>query len=281
MTEGGDQGRQPGGYGDSGGYGDPTGYGQQGYPPAPTPPWGDHSGQQPAQPYGQPAGESTGSRSDAYPAVPAPYGQGGDRGYGQQAHGQPDYGQQAAAQQGYGQGYGQQGYGSPQGYGQGQWGGPPPGYGTAPAVDYASWGQRALALILDGLFSLLLYLPGIVLLSIGAAMSDSGDGGGPLIIVGAVLMFAAFVVQIWNTGWRQGAQGWSWGKQVMKIKLVRAADAQPPGGWLGIGRLLLRTALGNITFGIYTLLTYLWPLWDERKQSLDDKMLSTLVVRAR
>jgi RDD family len=56
---------------------------------------------------------------------------------------------------------------------------------------------------------------------------------------------------------------------------------QPPGGWTGVGRLFLRTLLGNVTGGIYTLLTYLWPLWDDKNQTLDDKMLSTLVVKAR
>jgi hypothetical protein len=31
----------------------------------------------------------------------------------------------------------------------------------------------------------------------------------------------------------------------------------------------------------YTIVDYLFPLWDEKKQTIDDKILSTLVVRAR
>jgi uncharacterized RDD family membrane protein YckC len=54
----------------------------------------------------------------------------------------------------------------------------------------------------------------------------------------------------------------------------------PPGGGIGLGRYFVRQLLGGVSAGIYTLLTYLWPLWDERKQSLDDKIFSTLVVRA-
>jgi uncharacterized RDD family membrane protein YckC len=104
---------------------------------------------------------------------------------------------------------------------------------------------------------------------------------GGVVAVGVILCVAAFGWQIWNLGWRQGSVGWSWGKQVVGIKLVRESTAQPPGGWIGIGRLFLRYILGQVTFGIYTLLTYLWPLWDEKNQSLDDKMLSTLVVRVR
>jgi len=52
------------------------------------------------------------------------------------------------------------------------------------------------------------------------------------------------------------------------------------GGWIGLGRFLVRTLLGAITGGVYTILTYLWPLWDEKKQTLDDKIFGTLVVRA-
>jgi uncharacterized RDD family membrane protein YckC len=216
------------------------------------------------------------------PLPPEDSGQGGasPQGWGQDP-GQQAYGQQGYGQQGYGQGYGQQGYPQPYGQPYGQpWA--PPGYGGMPPVEFASWGQRAGAYILDGLFSLALYLPGIIILIVGAVQTDNGNEGvgGTLIAVGAVLMLAAFAVQVWNQGWRQGAQGWSWGKQVMKIKLVRTTDAQPPGGGLGIGRLLLRNVLGNVTFGIYTLLTLLWPLWDEKNQSLDDKILNTYVVRA-
>jgi uncharacterized RDD family membrane protein YckC len=222
---------------------------------------GGEQGQQ--QPYGQ--------YGQGFPPPPtAPPGYGEPYGQGQQPS--PYAGQQQGGQQ-----YG--GYPQPP-YGQAPW--TPPGYGGLPNVRLASWGQRAAALILDGLFALLLNVPGTILVIVGAATADSGnDGAGAaLIIVGGVLLLAALVVQLWNQGWRQGAIGWSWGKQLMRIKLVRITDARPPGGGLGIGRLLLRGLLGGITFGVYTLLTYLWPLWDEKRQSLDDKILNTLVIEA-
>ena len=163
-----------------------------------------------------------------------------------------------------------------------------PGYGgpagLPPGVRLATWGQRAIALVLDWLFAALLYIPGTVVLVIGAVRADDAgrvDGASAgLITVGSLLMLAAVVVQLWNQGWRNGSQGWSWGKQIMRIKLVRLADAQLAGGWVGLGRLLLRGFLGSITGGIYTVLTYLWPLWDQRVQTLDDKIWSTLVVDA-
>ncbi|MFL6128373.1 MAG: RDD family protein [Mycobacteriales bacterium] len=267
--------------------------------PPPVPPWGQQPPQygqpqygqpQYGQPqYGQPQYGQPGYGQPQYGQQPQqPYGQ---PGYGQPGYGQPQYGQQPQ------QPYGQPGYGQPQ-YGQQPYGqypappygsspyGAPPGYGAGlpPGVELATWGQRAAALLLDWLFSLLLSLPGVILVTIGAASTDT-DGttsaaGGTLIAVGVLLCVAAAVVGIWNLGWRMGKHGWSWGKQVMKIKLVRMADGVPPGGGVGLGRYFVRALLGGITFGLYTLLTYLWPLWDERRQSLDDKIFSTLVVRA-
>lgn len=40
-----------------------------------------------------------------------------------------------------------------------------------------------------------------------------------------------------------------------------------------------QAVLGGITFGIYTLLDYLWPLWDRHGQSLHDKVAGTYVVK--
>ena len=275
-----------------------------GYPPpwAQQPPGGEQGyGQQPS---GQPDYREQPSGQPDYREQPSGQPGYGQPGYGQPSYGQPSYGQPGYGQPGYGQpSYGQPSYGQPS-YGQQQpyqqpptqqpygqpappypgggygWGGPP---GVPPGVRLASWGQRAAALILDWLFGTLLYVPGAVLLSIGAvqASDDGSDAASTtLIVLGSVLMFAALVVQLWNQGWRAGAEGWSWGKQVMKIKLVRLADARPPGGGVGLGRFLVRGLLGGVTGGIYTILTYLWPLWDERRQSLDDKIWSTLVVEA-
>src|SRR5215203_4533713 len=102
-------------------------------------------------------GEDQGQRYGQYgpglpPAPPAP-----PAGYGD------PYGQtHAAPQQPYGQQlYGQQPYGQP-------W--VPPGYGGRPAVRFASWGQRAAALVLDGLFSFLLCIPGTIVVVVGAVL---------------------------------------------------------------------------------------------------------------
>ena len=282
------------------GYAQP-GYGQQ-------PPGGQQypqPGQQgyDQQPYGQPGYDQQGYGQQQ---PPQPSGQ---QGYGQQGYAQPGYGQQPGypqqpygQQPGYGQpGYGQQPYGQP-GYGpagqypqtayqqnpyaQAPWA--PPGYGAPPA-NLASWGIRAGALLLDGLFAGLVSLPGVIVLIAALASADTEtdaagtttitDVNGGLLALGIVLLLVAVVFQFWNYGWRNGSKGCSLGKQVVGIRLVSMATGQPPGGWVGLGRFLVRNLLGALTGGIYTILTYLWPLWDEKKQTLDDKIFSTLVVR--
>ena len=279
-------GQQP----DYGQSGPPSGqqpaYGQSGPPSGQQPAYGQSgppSGQQPA--YGQQSaygqGEMPSGQQPAYGQTSAPaYGQQQPYGYDQAPYGQQGYEQQPA--------YGQQGYGQQAGYGQSPWGSAPPGYGR-PQADYASWLSRAGALILDGLFGLLLFIPAGIAFGVTFGTADTTtnlDGttevtnlNGGLLALAAALAFAAALVGIWNQGWRQGAKGWSWGKQVVGIKLVSEATGQPPGGGLGLGRLFLRSLLGIVPF--YTIVTYLFPLWDEKKQTIDDKILSTLVVRAR
>jgi uncharacterized RDD family membrane protein YckC len=285
-------------------FGDPIPSGQQ--PPAAPGYGGEAYGQQPpAQPgqgygqqppgqhgYGQPPGQQTWGQQPS-----------GQQGYGQPP-GQQTWGQQPSGQQGNGD-PGQQGYGQPYGqsgqypstayqqnpyqqnpYAQPPWA--PPGYG-APTANLASWGIRAGALLLDALFAALSSVPALLALFGAIASADTvteADGtttirdiNGGLLGLAFLLFLVPVVFQLWNDGWRQGAKGWSWGKQIVGIKLVSIATGQPPGGWTGVGRFLVRNLLGALTGGIYTILTYLWPLWDERKQTLDDKIFSTLVVR--
>ena len=145
----------------------------------------------------------------------------------------------------------------------------------------ASYGQRVAAYLIDALIALLLTVPGTVLIVVAAVAADDGDVNGGLIALGVVLILAGVVVHVWNQGWRQGAVGQSWGKGIMRIRLVRMADGVPPGGGIGLARYFLRQLLGNATGGVYTVVDLLWPLWDERRQTLDDKIVSTLVVEAR
>lgn len=218
----------------------------------------------PDQPSGDP--NQGGTTPGGYPSYPA--SDASQQGYGQQP---PGYGQQ---QPGYGQqpDYGQQ----PPGYGYG-YGGPQQG-----AADYASWGSRVGAILIDGLIAA---IPGIILIVIGVVIGTSGaetdpvtgdiSGGNPAgILVGLLGYAVIFAIAIWNQGIRQGKTGQSIGKGVLNIAVVRADNGQYLGAGQGFLRWLVYQILGGACF-----LDYLWPLWDDKNQSWHDKIVSSVVVR--
>lgn len=252
----GQYGQQPGQYGQSpqdgppssypgqpGQYGQQPGYGQPGY----------------GQPgYGQQYGQSPHDSPSSYPGQPG------------QAPGQPgQYGQPPAQPGGYpGQpgAYGQQPYGA-QPYGAQPYGGY--GYGGQPTGELAGWPIRVGASLIDGIIYAIPYLIGSLIASSG----DSGDAGPALIS----LVFYAIALGIWiyNRLIQQGRTGQSWGKKAVGIKLVGADTGQP----IGAGKAFLRE-LTHILDSLPCYLGYLWPLWDEKKQTFSDKINNTYVVRA-
>ena len=269
------QSRQPGqggyGPGGQGGYGQ-GGYGQSGQP------GGNQGYGQPTPPPGY--GPPSGNQGYGQPTPPPGYGQPG--GYGQDGNGQRagytqqvNYGQQA----GYGQGsYEQSGpyappgqpYGAPsQPYGQ-----PPTGYQPGPAAQfgtggygqspYASWIVRVGSYLLDA-------LPSWVLIAIGATLLAHGGGGGA---IGAIFYLAALGWVGYNRWYRAGTTGQSLGKSVTNVRLVNEETAAP----IGAGLAFLRD-LAHFVDAVICYVGFLFPLWDSKRQTLADKIVSTVVVR--
>src|SRR6478735_1428035 len=181
-----------------------------------------------------------------------PYGQPAQPAYGQQPN---PYGQQANP---YGQQptYGQVAYGQPE-------------YAQAPS--YASWLQRVGAYIIDGLVLFVAYLPVVI----GGVISGSSSSGSSalgllLTLVGWVLYIGVFV---WNTCLKQGRTGYSIGKGVLGIKLVSEATGQPVGGGMSFVR-----QLAHVVDSVACSIGYLWPLWDRKRQTFADKIMSTIVI---
>jgi uncharacterized RDD family membrane protein YckC len=162
---------------------------------------------------------------------------------------------------------------------------PPQGFGPPPlppGVTYASWGLRAAAFLVDVLALFALLIPvGAIGGGLVEALSDPVTNEPPVwaIVLAVVLGLAVLGVWLRMYSWQAGSIGQSWGKRVVGIHLVAQRTLRPPGGWTGVGRYLLRSALGNASCGLYTLVTFLWPLWDERNQTLDDKIVNTVVIR--
>ena len=243
----GQQGYEQQGYGQPGygqGYGQPA-YGQPAHgQPSPEKPSFEKAS---ADPYAQ---TSLGQPGHPQPGYPQP-------GYGQPAYGQPAYGQPAYGQNGYGQnGYRQGGYGAA-GY---------PSPTRSPASAYAHWGQRVGSTLIDGL------VPGAAFGIIAAIFAVIGNES--LLAIGLGVGYLAVIgFALWNNGYRQGTTGQSLGKQVLGTKLVRARDGQPVGFGMAVGRQFL-----HILDGMPLYIGYLWPLWDERRQTFADKVVDTVVV---
>jgi uncharacterized RDD family membrane protein YckC len=244
-------------------------YGSPPDPPQPDPNVPGASGDQP-DPYGAPAPPNPYGGTHAAPPPPNPYGQPQPGPYGEPTP-----------------------YGDLNPYGGQTASVPPPNpYGGQPTTGptfvfagYASWISRVVAYLIDGFLGGLASFPiwiGYGLLISNATTTTDAQGvehihfhsaaGSTLLILIGVLTGLAFFV--WNQCIRQGRTGATIGKSVLAIRTVHA-DMQPIGAGLAFLRYLL-----NIVNGLPCYLGYLWPIWDDKKQTFADKIMSTYVIKA-
>ncbi len=126
-------------------------------------------------------------------------------------------------------------------------------------MTYANWPQRVGAYLID-------LVPVFVLILIGRA------AGGAIFIV---LYLASLAVSIYNRWILAGKSGQSWGKQVLGIRLVKEDTGEPIGGLMAFVR-----DIAHIVDSIICYIGFLFPLWDSKRQTLADKIMSTVVVPA-
>jgi uncharacterized RDD family membrane protein YckC len=159
----------------------------------------------------------------------------------------------------------------PQQYGGGGYGGG--GYGSP--LQYAENGKRILAHIIDGLLVGLGALPGYILIIIGAAASGGRDDAvAAVAILGGLLVFVGIFGLLAYNAYLLGKTGSSLGKRWMKVKVLDQ-QGQPIGFGKALLREFIKLVLGNVCF-----ILLLWPLWDQERQGLQDKMLNTHVYSA-
>ncbi len=243
------------------------------YPPDPNNPYGQP--QQP-NPYGQQP-----------PQQPNPYGQPPQQpqqpgyGYPQQ---QPGYGYPQQPQQPYQQA---PGYPPPPGPYDQQ---PPYGYDPYAAAaqqvggSYAHWGRRLGATLIDGLIigivPAILYGIGISQVKAVTCTTDptsyqtscSGGSSG----VSAIFMLLGVLVAVAGGLWltyQVGTTGQTIGKKALNIRLVREYDGQV----LGFGLAFVRQ-LCHVLDSFACYVGWLWPLWDAKRQTFADKIMTTVVV---
>ncbi len=157
---------------------------------------------------------------------------------------------------------------------------------TPTVFDYATWGTRVLGYLIDG--ALVGAAGGVLLLvaifgfggiaGIGHGLGSEGLRG--LGLSGCCCLFSLFpiatlAVGLWNKVYLVAQRGFSIGQGLVKIKVV---DAQ--GQLLTTGtallRLLAHAGLSFVPLG--GILDLLWPLWDERRQTLHDKAVGCYVI---
>ncbi len=215
--------------------------------------------------------------------------------YGQQRYGQQQYGQQPA-----------QGYGAA----------PPVGYGvtlggktTPDGAPLASWGQRVGAYLVDWLI-----LTAVTSIAAGYyiyqffqwylafvrdLMRETSAGGQPTIDPATIseqmlgylwpMLLISLVVQVIYHTYFLTTRGATPGKMALGLAVRRR---QRPGPLtvlealrrqaipLGAAALSIVPILGNVV-SFVPLLDVLWPLWDDKRQALHDKLADTNVIITR
>jgi uncharacterized RDD family membrane protein YckC len=185
-------------------------------------------------------------------------------------------------------------------------GGKPPAT-TPDGAPLAGWWQRVLAYVVDaivvGLVAGILALPWFrdayhayrdwfddLLRSGEAGSTSSADTAAlqraiarPLAFIVGIQLIVGFCYHVGFLMWRQATPG----KLLLGLRVrLRDRPGPMPLGtvavrWLGqfaIGVLGLVPFVGTLS-GLYSLLDHLWPLWDDQKQAIHDKIAKTNVVR--
>jgi uncharacterized RDD family membrane protein YckC len=161
---------------------------------------------------------------------------------------------------------------------------PPPAGAALPKEAYTPWFTRVVGYVID-------IVPAAVVIGIGAGIafgtadnqctSDTNGNGvyctssftafGVIIYALAYLVVLAYA--IWNWGYRQGTTGQTIGKSMMKFKVVSEKTGQPIGFGLSIVR-----QLAHIIDAAICYIGFLFPLWDAKRQTLADKIMSTICL---
>ena len=165
---------------------------------------------------------------------------------------------------------------------------PPPGPAirTLPTESYAPWLSRALAFIID-------ILPYVVVHGIGTGILLATQQSACVAdvtqytvnqycttqdsTIGVLAQWLATLVGlaylVWDYGYRQGTTGSSIGKSILKFKVISEKTGQPIGFGLSIVR-----QLAHVVDAIICYIGFLFPLWDAKRQTLADKIMTTVVL---
>jgi uncharacterized RDD family membrane protein YckC len=175
-----------------------------------------------------------------------------------------------------------------------------PGYGTSPVPPgafappsaaaahepwvLAEWWRRAVAAIIDGVIVTIAVV--ILLIPLAAVgLSVDTDGGAVAFAVGLLVVVLALVVAsfLYAPVLMARTNGQTVGKMAVDIRVVRASGRRMDFGWAFLREVVVKAfgfgILSSFTFGLASLLDYLWPLWDSENRALHDFAVDTRVIR--
>lgn len=146
-------------------------------------------------------------------------------------------------------------------------------------MDYATWGNRAIGYLIDtllvGAAMLVLYLVLGGMLAAIAGVGGHGAAGGMCCLMIILFPVATLLVGLYNRVYLVSQRGFSIGQGVVKVKVVDAYGRLLSQG-TALLRLVVQAALGFVPF--LPVLDLLWPLWDDRRQTLHDKAVNCYVI---
>ena len=130
--------------------------------------------------------------------------------------------------------------------------------------DYAGFGPRALAFLLDAVIVTVVVVP-VMVLGFGVQEMPTENSWEVLVLVAV----AAAAIGFWR------AFGATPGKIALGLKIVDARTGQAP----GFGQLILRF-LCYFVSALPLYLGFVWAAFDRRKQGWHDKIARTIVIHS-
>ena len=172
---------------------------------------------------------------------------------------------------------------------------PPPGVGPLPSYQaypqqydaspqYASFGARLGAFLIDAIAGLVFSIPAIVVIFSGprhiarCTINDEQrlcNVPNNSTIALAVLLAVAGSIAYLVIFCRKVSRNQSWGMKATGIRVVSAEGSQQISAWRALG-----WQLAHVFSGFFCYLGYLWMLWDKRNQTWHDKIAGTVIVKA-